>query len=395
MFYLWSALLLGLGAVFVAWALLRSIRAGASTISRQQTVTALYRDRLEELCGEVSDSQIDSVDRSDLEEELGAALLRDYSEEEAEAQHRLSRNPGLAAVSAVLLVVGVLLVYQLVGYPQSIQLAGAEQVLQMDPARDSESLASWRQQLSQRVDRDSSDAKSWYLLGHVDLKLGRFPSAAEAFAMAHDEHGDDPSIDVFWLQSRYLAARGQIDKTSRVIADRILARNPGQPMVLEMYAIDAFQRGEFQESVGLLNRALSGELDPTHRATLAAGYQEARLRLGDLPVAVDLAISADSEVPRGATLFVIARPVGGGMPFAVVKRPAEGLPRTIRLDDAVSMNPAAPLSAAATVELVVRISRSGTAMAHPGDWEWHSGSISLLEQAEPLAFTAALAAPAE
>ena len=395
MFYLWSTLLLGLGAVFVAWALLRSIRAGASTISRQQTVTALYRDRLEELRGEVSDSQIDSVDRSDLEEELGAALLRDYSEEESEEQHRLSRNPGLAAVSAVLLVVGVLLVYQLVGYPQSLQLAGAEQVLQMDPTRDSESLASWRQQLSQRVDRESSDAKSWYLLGHVDLKLGRFPSAADAFAMAHGEHGDDPSIDVFWLQSRYLAARGQIDKTSRVIADRILARNPGQPMVLEMYAIDAFQRGEFQESVGLLNRALSGELDPTHRATLAAGYQEARLRLGDLPVSVDLAISADSEVPRGATLFVIARPVGGGMPFAVVKRPAEGLPRTIRLDDAVSMNPAVPLSAAATVELVVRISRSGTAMAHPGDWEWHSGSISLLEQAEPLAFTAALAAPAE
>jgi cytochrome c-type biogenesis protein CcmH len=147
--------------------------------------------------------------------------------------------------------------------------------------------------------------------------------------------------------------------------------------------------------VGLLNRALAGALDPTHRASLASGFQEARTRLGDLPVSLDVAITSDSDVPRGATLFVIARPVGGGMPFAVVKRPAEGLPRTIRLDDAVSMNPAAPLSAAETVELVVRISRSGTAMAHPGDWEWQSGSISLREQSEPLAFTAALEAPAE
>jgi cytochrome c-type biogenesis protein CcmH len=94
------------------------------------------------------------------------------------------------------------------------------------------------------------------------------------------------------------------------------------------------------------------------------------------------------------TLFVIARPIGGGMPYAVVRRPAVGMPLTIRLDDAVSMNPAAPLSSAAEVEIVVRLSRSGTAMAHPGDWAWQSPAIRLADLGEPFMVRAALAPPA-
>ena len=94
------------------------------------------------------------------------------------------------------------------------------------------------------------------------------------------------------------------------------------------------------------------------------------------------------------TLFVMARPVGGGMPYAVVRRPAEGFPRTIRLDDAGSMNPALPLSAASGVEVVVRLSLSGTAMAHPGDWEWHSEALAFDAGADvPIQLSAILTPP--
>jgi len=393
-FYLWSSVLLGLAMGFVVWALLRPTRAGTSKVSRQRMVTALYRDRLQELRGEVSDSQIDGEARADLEQELGAALLTDYAEETDEVFHA-SGNVGLAAMSAGLLMVGALLVYQLVGDPAALQLSGAEEILQMDPSQDAEALDGWRQQLVDRVDSQPGDAESWYLLGHVDLKLNRFPSAAEAFAMAHAGHGDDPSIDVFWLQARYLASKGQVDASSRVIADRILERDPNQPMVLEMYAIEAYRRADFRESVSLFNRALAGRLQPTHRTSLAAGYQEARTRLGDVSPSIDVVITTAPDVPHGATLFVIARPIGGGIPFAVVKRPAIEFPRTVRLDDAVSMNPAAPLSSVDAVELVVRISLAGTAMAHPGDWEWRSGPITLSGQTETLNLAANLTAPGE
>jgi cytochrome c-type biogenesis protein CcmH len=198
---------------------------------------------------------------------------------------------------------------------------------------------------------------------------------------------------VFWLQARCLAANGQLDETSRAIAERVLASNPNQPLVLEMYAIDAFQRGAYKESVSLLNRALTNTLQENHRQTLEAGFREARARLGVMKGAVDVEIDTGVEVPRGMTLFVIARPVGGGMPFAVVRRPAGGFPRTVRLDDAVSMNPALPLSAATEIEVVVRLSRSGTAMAHPGDWEWRSEPLSSANEDEPRQLSVSLNPP--
>jgi len=395
-FYFWATLLLAAGALLV-WVALRR-RQTDLVEDRGATVAALYQDRLEELRSEMTGSLVAEEDRSVLEAELGAALLADVDSvsDGTERARRGTRRPGLlAGVSAALLIISSLLVYSLVGDPQAMQLSGAEAVFELDPVQGKAALGEWREQLERRVDRKPGDAKSWYLLGHVDLRLGAFAAAANAFSMARQAHGgDDPSIDLFWLQARYMAANGQIDSTSREIAERVLAGNPNQPLVLEMYAIDAFQRGAYEESVSLLNRALSNSLQNEHRRTLEAGFSEARDRLGPTTGAVDVAIDTEAEVPPGMTLFVIARPVGGGMPYAVVRRPAVGFPRTVRLDDAVSMNPAVPLSTASEFEVVVRLSRSGTAMAHPGDWEWQSQPLPPGADEAPRQLSALLEPPA-
>ncbi len=397
MFYLWAALLLLAAAFLVVLALRRRQTGDSIRADRDATVAALYRDRLEELQAELEGGSVAAAERSVIEAELKAALLADvgtHAPESADADGGHGGGSWLAVASAALLLAGALLVYYLVGDPLAMSLADAEQVFELDPSRDSEALDDWRQILEARVDHKPDDAKSWYLLGHVDLRLGRFATAAEAFSMAGRTHGEDPSIDIFWLQARYMAANGQLDDTSRTIAERILAREPNQPLVLEMIAIDAFQRGAYQESVSLLNRALSNPLQEKHQRTLEAGFQEARSRLGVLPGTVEVAIAADADVPAGMTLFVIARPVGGGMPYAVVRRPATGLPRTVRLDDAVSMNPALPLSQAREIEVVVRLSRSGAAMAHPGDWEWQSKPLTPGTGAEAIQLSAVLTPPA-
>lgn len=409
MFYLWAILLLTAAAVLVFAALRR--RATPIQEKGATTVAAVYQDRLEELRREMSGGMVAQGEQEVLEAELGAALLADVDVHGGggadDAAARTSGRAGissetsgsgsaaLALASAVLLIAISILVYSVVGDPEAMSLAGAEVVFDLDPAEDKDLLNEWRERLNRRVDDKPGDAKSWYLLGHVDLRLARFNSAAEAFAMAREAHGgEDPSIDIFWLQARYMAAGGVLDATSRGIADRVLATNPNQPLVLEMYAIDAFRREAYEESVSLLNRALSNPTRGNHLNSLEVGFSQARERLGVLPGAVDVAIESAVEIPRGMTLFVIARPVGGGMPFAVVRRPATGLPRTIRLDDAVSMNPAAPLSAAGEVEIVVRLSRSGTAMAHPGDWEWQSEPFSPADSETPRQLMATLEPPA-
>ncbi|MEM8766782.1 MAG: c-type cytochrome biogenesis protein CcmI [Pseudomonadota bacterium] len=397
MFLLWSLILLGAAAGVVLLALRE--RDVATVEARDETVRRLYEDRLEELRGELAGGVAELEDQEVLEAELGAALLADYEGDQEEVAAEPKKGGswlGLAGVSAALLVLFTVGVYQTVGDPAADGVAGAEALLGLDPASDSEGLDEWRQRLEERVDARPDDARSWFLLGHANLRLARFAAAAEAFATAHELHGDDPSIDLFWLQARYLAARGQLDATSRSIAERVLASNPNQPLVLEMLAVAAFQEEAFGEAVTLLNRALSGDLAATQRASLQAGFEAARAQLGAMPGSIDVAVAAGETPPHSMTLFVIARPVGGGMPYAVVRRPAHLVPGTIRLDDAVSMNPALPLSSASEVEIVVRLSQAGTAMAHPGDWEWVSEPITLAEvAAAPRLLEATLMPPME
>ena len=108
---------------------------------------------------------------------------------------------------------------------------------------------------------------------------------------------------------------------------------------------------------------------------------------------VQVDVSAAEPVPSGSTLFVIARPPGGGMPYAVVRRQGEQLPLTVMLDDSVSMNPAVGLSQAGPVEVVVRLSRTGATAAGPDDWEWRSATLALADQRAPLKLSARLAPP--
>ena len=393
MFLLWSLILLA-GAAGVVVLALRE-REVPIPEARDETVRRLYEDRLEELRGELAGGVARPEDQAVLEAELGASLLADFEgdEEGASAGRKAGSWMGLAGVSAVLLVLFAAGVYQSVGDPAADGVAGAEALLALDPAADADGLNDWRLRLEERVDARPKDARSWYLLGHANLRLARFAASAEAFATAHGLHGDDPSIDLFWLQARYLAARGQLDGTSKTIAERVLASDPSQPLVLEMLAVAAFQEQAFGEAVTLLNRALSSDLAATQRANLQAGFEQARAELGDLPGSIDVAVAAGEPPPGGMTLFVIARPVGGGMPYAVVRRPAHLVPGTVRLDDAVSMNPALPLSSASVVEVVVRLSQAGTAMAHPGDWEWVSDPVTLAEAAAPRQLEATLLPP--
>lgn len=433
MFWLLAAPLLCLAAALVMLPFFRRPSGGASRLA---AVRALYRQRLTEFDDDARLGILEAGERDEMEAELGQALLREWPAEESSAapnqasgegeagpasappandgigrqlsddfvreppsQRRPSGNGGsrrpsgwawlVAGLAVPLAAVGL---YLHLGEPDAALLAQAPKVLGLDAGRDRSELDLWRTLLGQRVQSQPDEAGSWLLLGHVYMTDGDYAAAAAAFARVHGLAGEDAGVEVPWLQALFLAADGRLHPGAAALAERILARTPDQPTALEILALDAYGRQDFPAAASLFNRVLANPLAPLRRTALQGAFERARAQLGET-AAIEVSITAPQPPPAAAALFVIARPPGGGMPYAVVRRPAAILPQTIRLDDAVSMNPSRPLSAADALEVVARISLAGTAAAHPGDWEWRSEALTLPEAAAPIVLAAQVSPP--
>jgi cytochrome c-type biogenesis protein CcmH len=361
-----------LAAVFVLWPVFtKQQRTG---LSHDAVNRALYRARLEEVGTETQDPQI----ARELTQELGAVLLSE--------QHAVTVGPKTTAASVAglrlsLLWPGLLVpalavgVYLLVSDPYLPTLRGAEIVLAASD-EDSAELLLWQQRLLQRVADVPGDHMSWYLLGHTHLKLDQFEQAAQAFGTTHALAGDDLNVLLYWLEARYLERRGYLDEFSQGLAAKLLAQHPDFPVVLEMLALDAFRREQYATAVKYLHKAQIASVDASSQAVFATAIQQVRNNMSTIPPGISVQVSSLYALPPQGTVFVIARPAGGGVPYAVTKRFASAVPFKVRLDDLVAMNEARPLTSAEAIEVVVRFSMAGTTQAHSADWEWRSKIIS-------------------
>jgi cytochrome c-type biogenesis protein CcmH len=78
------------------------------------------------------------------------------------------------------------------------------------------------------------------------------------------------------------------------------------------------------------------------------------------------------------TVFIFARAgEGSRVPLAILRKQVKDLPYSYRLDDSLSMSPAAKLSLAKTVVIGARVSKTGQAAPQPGDFEGLSGPVSV------------------
>ncbi len=383
----------------VAPALLRSFRGTGIRHSEQAQASsrAWYEERLQA----VEQDVLDEEDKTQLAEELAAVLLAEYpqvNDNTADANEAASEIPrgesihhhlpstlrkpaNILLFSGALLVALALGVYTQLGSYGASKIQGAQVVLALSPENDSAELQSWQIVLNAWLADQSDDAPSWYLLGHAHLKLGEFSQAERAFGQAHVFAESDVLVKLYWLQSRYLSQQGALDALSKQLAEEILAVNPNNQQVLEMLAVAAIAEGDAAAAITMLNRTLNTVAQPDRvRATVDAieALRTSNVLLTNahaLQVAVNVADGVKAN-PHD-TVFVVARPVGGGMPYAVVRRPSWLLPFSVTLDDLVSMSPARPISQADTVEVLVRLSATGTAEANPNDWRWLSEPIAL------------------
>ena len=373
-----ASLMVGIALAFLGWPLLRSFRRPKLRLETEQSARAAretYRQHSEELDAEIAIGRLDGVQKEEILTEFASAILSDDRLLPNADEREEQSTPKMGVViscAAIFLIISAISAYRLLGDYSSRDVFGAEEILQLDPNKELEKLLYWRTNLIRRVATKPGDAESWYLLGHVRLLLQSYYEAAEAFESAYKLIGSSNNLDVYWLQSLYLAAEGKLDDQSEQLIERILVKNPVDPVVLEILAIEAFKENDYTSAVRHLNAGLSGPLSALQKESLISSLAEARGLLGVLQPTFDLEISVVSEDLAPNILFVTARPVGGGKPFIAIRRYNPDFPLLIRLDDAVSLDRSLPFSSAGEVELVVRLGTSMDARVQADDWVWIS-----------------------
>jgi len=363
-----------LSIAFVLWSVVSRRGKSFSPIRHGEVNRAVYRSRLDEAAREIGDVDL----LREINADLGAVLLSEQPILDA-ATDADTANPvsGLALwVTAVSVPALAISLYLLVSDPYLSELEGAEIILTTGADEVAE-LQSWRSRLTARVAQVPSDDRSWYLLGHAHLKLAEFGDASRAFGAAHDLARDDLNVMLYLVQARYLESRGMLDEVSRSLTDKLLEMHPNFPVVLEMLALDAYRRGAYDRSVQYLHRAMTSTGDVGQQAVFATAISQVRGQMVEPGPGIMVNVSTRAEVPPTALIFVIARPLGGGMPYAVVKRAAQAVPFAVRLDDLVSMSETHLLSSAQNAEVLVRLSLSGAPQADSGDWQWRSQPLNM------------------
>lgn len=270
-------------------------------------------------------------------------------------------------------------------------LVGNPRAAQVQPVPSVATLRDGVEALQQALQRDPQRADGWALLGRSQAELGNAAAAADAFNRAAALAPDEPGVLVEAAQARAQADPGkQFDDTALAWLQRAHTLSPDAERASWLLGIALRQRGRNAEAADLWSTLLP-RLEPGAAQALQAQIAIAREAAGqpsDSPAAVAPALLQvrvhlpaslkASDWPASTQVFVLARAVGGPpMPVAARRLPLVGFPATVGLGDGDSPMPTAPLSAHREVEVLARISRSGSANRSAEDLQTTPVKVSL------------------
>ncbi|WP_086932272.1 c-type cytochrome biogenesis protein CcmI [Agarilytica rhodophyticola] len=389
-------------AIFVAKKYKKDLRANART----ETNTEVFEGHFAELeqtynRGEISEAEMTGLKR-DLEKTLIEEnhMALDDSERPVVSSFK-SRIPVLSLVLALPIL--SLILYSSLGskkdweiYQLAINRGG--ETPEVSKERANELILA----LQDRVNEKPENAQNWYLLATVSIEQGIYEEGVRAFREVLNIQPNAPKVQAELAQALFLRAGNTITPEVREHTKAALAAAPNMPTALGLAGIDAYQTGNYKNAMDFWQRALV-QLDPQSAAAraLTGGIARAKLALdktGDTQQvaqntettapALHVKVSVDKQnvqVSDDDFVFVYARAwQGPRMPLAIQKVKVSDLPLEVKLDQSMSMTQGMDLASFPQVEVVARISSTGSAISQPGDWQAAFGPVIVASQNTPI-----------
>ena len=311
------------------------------------------------------------------------------------ARSPLPMMAGLSSFVVVLLAAGYLVVGAPLALDPSVRLAaapggGAEITF--------EQIEAMTQKLADRLKQEPNDVEGWTMLGRSYAVLGRHPDAVPAFKQALALKPDDPNLLTDYADALAVVnGRNLEGEPSKLIA-RALEIDPNHLKALSLAGTAAFLRKDFTGALRQWEKLAQVAPESDFVRQIQRGIDEARRQAGlPAPAAqaqapgtaaagtaesvsgtVTLAKQLAGKAQPDDTVFVFARAAEGSrVPLAILRKQVKDLPLKFTLDDSMAMSPAAKLSGSSKVIVGARVSKSGGALAQPGDLQGLSAPVNV------------------
>ena len=392
-----------LSALSVLWPLLRGWREHKRQLRqnvRSDLGGAVLEDHAKELeqtraMGEISDTEFKSLKR-DLDKTI--AIEQTSGAFESGREIIFGRKSRIAlVVVALLMPLAVFMFYQQVGAKQDWHISVESKALFQSQEVDRDATLALIQKVKTRLKSKPEHGHLLYLLGSLNTRIRDFEGAASAYRRLNEVFPDDATILAELAQALYLRAGNVITPEVRETTQKALAIEPELPTALGFAGIDAFQSGRYQDAIDAWQLAVK-QLDPNSSASqfLTRGIAGAKIALekAGSGVALEANQPASTEGPEimvsvslGAnatgltgeeSVFVYARAwQGAKMPLAIRRLTVADLPARVSLTKTQAMAEGMDITSAPQLEVVARISKTGSAAPQPGDWSANFGPVIL------------------
>jgi len=404
--WLGFAVLLLVAVLFLLWPLLKQRKADEVTGSDvQQDNVLIFRDRLAELDAEKEQGTLEESAYQALKAELEKSLLQDV----AGKQQQEYKNQPLQVQQAVV-VFGVVLVLMISSVAVYLHLGSSddyadylalkEQGETTQIASDGErpkapDFAKAVEMLEKKLAENPDDFDKYVLLANSYAAMGNLKKSAEVYATLAERIGPDnkdyAAVKGSYAQSLFQAEGEQFTEEVNAAVDQALAADAQESTALMLKGIQAYMQAEYAQAIELWQQAKvkSGKVQierfiepaiadarskagmPAVRTAVAAKPVKATQPVANgaakIIVNISLAPELQAKVRPEHTVFVFARAVGGRMPLAIERIQVKDLPKRIVLDDSKAAMPTATISTVAQVDIIARVSLSGTPKPQAGD----------------------------
>ena len=398
------AVLLLIAVLFLLLPLLKQRKEDDVTGSDvQQDNVLIFRDRLAELDAEKEQGTLEESAYQALKAELEKSLLQDVA-----GKQQLEYNNQPLQVQQAVLVFGIVLVLMISSVATYLHLgrsddysdylalkeqAEAVQVSGDASQKKAPDFAKAVEMLEKKLAENPDDFDKYILLANSYAAMGNFKKSAEVYATLAARIGSDnkdyAAVKGSYAQALFQAQGEQFTEEVNAAVDQALAADAQESTALMLKGIQAYMQADYAQAIELWQQAKvkSGKVqierfikpaiaDARSKAGMPPAEAVAIVAKPTQPVAngtaqiivnISLAPELQAKVSPEHTVFVFARAVGGRMPLAIERIQVKDLPKRIVLDDSKAAMPTATISTVEQVDIIARVSLSGTPKPQAGD----------------------------